>query len=171
MKNIQIIIFFVSGLIIMSCKDEVNTESDFYSLKKEYDLWRVPLLEPYEIVSPNNADDWFLIIEKPNISGPNFFLAGTEFQFSNITQIGIIDSVIVLENVDQHWTKLSGMYPSVLIVNAKTKNCFIYSKEHHSIEIQKKLDELGLIGIQMISWKIIKDDFQQKGLIPAEWKN
>lgn len=155
---------------MMSCVSEQEEKSDFYTTQKEFDLWRVPLLEPYEIVSPNNANDWFLILEDPHISGPDFMLNGREFQLTNITKIGIKDSVIVIENRDQYWPKLSGMYSSVLIINPKTNNHLIYSKEHHQDEIQLKTKEFDLNGIHMVSWSKIRDDYQKKGELPEEWK-
>lgn len=159
-------------IFLNSCSTESNTPTDFYSSAKDADLWRVPLIEPYEVVSPTNSElnDWFIILKNPKISGPDFTLFGDEFQFTNITSIGIQDSIIVVENTDHNWPALSGAYSSVLIINSKTNQSFIYSKEHHSDEINAKYDELGIEKIKLYSWSTLKNDFLENSKFPNEWR-
>lgn len=168
----KIITACIIALVVNSCSTESNTPTDFYSSTKDADLWRVPLIEPYEVVSPTNSElnDWFIILKNPKISGPDFTLFGDEFQFTNITLIGIQDSIIVVENTDHNWPALSGAYSSVLLINSKTNECFIYSKEHHSDEINSKYDELGVEKIKLYSWSTLKNDFLENNKLPNEWR-
>jgi hypothetical protein len=166
---------FVFGILLLSaCSylSETEESADFYSYSKDGDLWRVPLLEPYEIVSPMNSDlnDWAFIIDNPSISGPDFELFGDQFQFGGLTKVGILDSVIVLENTNEHWPKLAGSYPSLLVLNARTSELFIYSKEHHTSAIDAKFKELNLNGIVMHEWRPLKDRFIEKLELPKGWR-
>lgn len=169
MKKIYFIFLFTLAFYSTSCDFGSKQTDDFYTATKDLDLWRVPLLKPYEVVSPGNDEAWFLILEKPDLSGPDFALFGEEFQLTNITRLGIKDSIIVIENKEEYWPKLSGMYPSVLIVDAKTNHSFIYSKEHHQQAIKAKYKELKLEGINIYDWTTIKNDFQKNGNLPEDW--
>ena len=163
----------ILGVILASgCSNVSEEPSDFYSYPKDSDLWRVPLLEPFEIVSATNSDlnDWALIIDNPTIYGPDFTLFGDQFQFGELTKVGIRDSIIVLENTNEYWPKLSGSYPGLLIVNARTSELLIYSKEHHQSAIDSKFKELGITEIVMYDWRLLKDRFLEKQELPTDWK-
>ncbi len=154
-------LLMLSILLFAGCSYLSEEPTDFYSYSKDGDLWRVPLLEPFEIVSATNSDmnDWLLIVDQPAISGPDFKLFGDEFQFGELTKVGIKDSIIVLENTNQYWPKLSGSYPGLLIINTKTSELLIYSKEHHQSAIDSTFIELGITGIKMRDWRPLKDRF------------
>lgn len=159
-------------MLLSACSFLSEEPADFYSYSKEGDLWRVPLLEPFQVVSPMNSDlnDWFLIVDNPTISGPDFELFGDEFQLTNLSKVGIQDSVIVLESTNEYWPKLSGSYPGLLIINAKTAELFIYSKEHHQSAIAAKFKELGITEMAMHDWRPLKDRFVEKLELPEDWK-
>ncbi len=164
----------LSTLLLTACSGHSDAEKtgDFYSYTKDGDVWRVPLLEPYEVFSPTNSDmnDWFLVVHDPVISGPDFKLFGDEFQFTALAKVGIADSIIVLENTNEYWPQLSGAYPGLLIINAKTDELFIYSKEHHQSAIDAKFKELGIKDIIMHEWRILKERFLEKQELPEGWK-
>ncbi len=162
----------LSVLLFAGCSYLSEEPTDFYSYSKDGDVWRVPLLEPFEIVSATNSDmnDWLLIVDHPAISGPDFKLFGDEFQFGELTKVGIKDSIIVLENTNEYWPKLSGSYPGLLIINAKTSELLIYSKEHHQSAIDSTFKELGITEIMMHDWRPLKDRFLEKQELPIDWK-
>ncbi|MES2556060.1 MAG: hypothetical protein V4604_07915 [Bacteroidota bacterium] len=163
----------VLGTVLLTACSYLSEEpADFYSYSKDGDLWRVPLLEPYEVVSPMNSDlnDWALIVDNSTISGPDFELFGDQFQFGSLSKVGIHDSVIVLENTNEYWPKLAGSYPGILIVDARTSELFIYSKEHHQLAIDAKFKELNISEIVMHDWRPLKDRFIEKLELPAGWR-
>lgn len=171
MKSIVYTVVFLS--ICVSCNYPPQSKVDFYSHQKSGDLWRVPLIKPYEVVSPTNSDsdDWFLILKNHTIEGPNFFRSGNEFQLSSIQAIGILDSIIVATNKSEYWPKLGGKYPSTLILNLKTKKQFLFSNKHHSLELKEKMTDLKLDEIEMIEWQKVKNDFLEKKKLPENWNN
>ena len=158
-------------LVFTSCNFKSNSKDDFYSFSKSGDLWRLPIIEPYEIVLPTNSssDDWFLIIKNHKIEGPNYFRSGDEFQLSSIKTIGILDSVIVATNENEYWPKLSGQYPSTLILDLKSEEQFLYSNKHHTTELNEKLNDLKLKEIEMLEWEKVKNDFLEKTKLPESW--
>lgn len=67
-KGVYLILFV---LACCGCKTH-STKHDFYSYSKSFDLWRLPILEPYELISPSNPGGWFLLLEDPQFKNPDF---------------------------------------------------------------------------------------------------
>lgn len=169
MTKIAVILLLLATLI--SCQNETR-QDDFYSYTKKWDLWRVPILDPYEIVSPTNSDDWFLIIKQPKLSHKDYFNPGDdyEFQLTNIDSVGVADSILVFKSRREYWPKLSGEYATTLIINTKTKEQFIFSDEHHQSEIRQKLKSLKVENMLLYSFEEVKQDFQTKQILPKGWR-
>jgi hypothetical protein len=164
-----LIVFTVST----SCNFRTESMNDFYAYSKVGDLWRVPLIEPYEVVSPANSGpgEWFIIIKNHKAEGPNYFRSGDEFQFSSIKTIGILDSVIVATNENEYWPKLSGHYPSTLIIELKTNKQYLFSNQHHKNELNEKIRELEIGNIEMMEWNNIKNEYLANLKLPIRWNN
>lgn len=170
----KVLVFLFAAICILSgCGgfSSNSNEDEFYTSTKTGDLWRVPLIKPYELVSPTNSNlnDWFLIISSKNLQGKDFFKAGAEFQFTSIQQIGIKDSIIVVSNDQQFWPLLSGQYPSTLIIDATTDEFFIYSNTHHAQQIEAKIKALKVETIEMLNWNDVLNNFQKKQRLPESW--
>lgn len=150
---------------------DAEGHTSFYTAQKVEDLWRVPLLEPFEVISTNNADDWFFIWESPNITASDFVEHEGDFQLTNIQKVGILDSVLVLE-IDQHyWPLLGGDFPSVLVIDVKTMQGYFYSKDHHEDALSLKMRELGIEAVEMLNWEALKNTFQESGELPTAWSH
>jgi hypothetical protein len=158
-------------ILLLSCQNK-GKQDDFYSSTKRWDLWRVPILKPFEIVSPTNSDDWFLIINQPKLSHKDYFNPGDEYEFqlTSIDSVGVADSILVFKSRRHYWPKLSGDYRTTLIINAKTKEQFIFSDEHHQSEIRRTLKSLKAENIFLYSFDEVKKDFQTKGILPESWR-
>ena len=158
-------------MTLLSCQNKAK-QDDFYSSTKRWDLWRVPILKPFEIVSPTNDDAWFLILKHPKLSHKDYFNPGdeNEFQLTSIDSVGMADSILVFKSRSYYWPKLSGDYRTTLIINAKTKEQFIFSDEHHQSEIRQKLKTLNVEDTDLYSFEKVKNDFQAKGTLPKGWR-
>ena len=167
-KSAAILLLFVT---LLACQNKAK-QDDFYSSTKRWDLWRVPILKPYEIVSPTNDDAWFLIIRHPQLSHKDYFNPGDEYEFqlTSIDSVGIADSILVFKSRSYYWPKLSGDYPTTLIINAKTKEQFIFSNEPHQLEIRQELKTLNVEDAIPYSFEKVKNDFQAKGILPKGWR-
>lgn len=173
MKSLLLIAIGISLLFGCYNNRDNSKDDEFYTTTKTDDLWRVPLIKPYELVSPTDSDlnDWFLIVDHPHLSGTEDFThSGDEFQFTSIQRIGIKDSIIVITNDQQYWPLLSGQYPSTLIINAKTDELFIYSNTHHVPQIESKMKELKVETIELLNWTDVKLGFQEKKRLPKSWR-
>lgn len=167
--NIAVILLLFTALL--SCQGRTK-KANFYSYTKKWDLWRVPILEPYEIISPTNSEDWTLIIKHPKLSHKDYFNPGDEydFQLTSIDSVGVADSILIFKSQSLYWPKLSGDYRTTLIINAKTKEQFIFSDKHHQSESRQKLKSLKAENIPLFSFDKVKQDFQTKRTLPEGWK-
>jgi len=177
----QFPLLFLLFLLLNSCEffSEKNPEEAekaeeeyFYSSKKDGDLWRVPLVRPYEMVSPmnSNLNDWYLSVDHPNITGPGYNPSSTEFQFGGVYHIGIRDSIIRLDNENDHWPTFAGMYPTTLLINTKTHELFIARTKENKKELDDQLRAWGIAGeMNMHFWDEVKDSYQKTGKLPTNW--
>ncbi|RYE57923.1 MAG: hypothetical protein EOP48_04755 [Sphingobacteriales bacterium] len=167
-KSAAILLLFMT---LLSCQNKAK-QDDFYSSTKRWDLWRVPILKPFEIVSPTNDDAWFLIIKHPKLSHKDYFNPGDEygFQLTSIDSVGVADSILIFKSRSYYWPKLSGDYQTTLIINAKTNEQFIFSDEHHQSEIRQKLKSLKADNTVLHSFNNVKNGFQAKGILPKGWR-
>ena len=167
-KSAAILILFIA---LLSCQNKAK-QDDFYSSTKRWDLWRVPILKPFEIVSPTNTDDWFLIIKQPKLSHKDYFNPGDEYEFqlTSIDNVGVADSILVFKSRSYYWPKLGGDCRTTLIINARTKEQFIFSDKHHQLEIRQKLKRLKAENVVLYSFDKVKNDFQTKGTLPQGWR-
>lgn len=164
-KPIYSILF---ALLFIGCNHN-SSKQDFYSYSKSFDLWRLPLLEPYELISPTNSGYWFLTIKNPGFKNPDFYISGNEFQLSNIESIGILDSVIVIHSTNIYWPKLSGSYNTTLIIDSKNENKYIYSDQHQRSALNDKLGELNVKSIKLYPIESVLKSFQADLSLPKEW--
>ena len=167
-KQLLILTFLFTALL--ACQNEIK-KSDYYSYTKRWDLWRVPLLEPYEIASPTNSDDWFFILKNPRFSHKDFFDAGegTDFQLTNIDSIGLKDSIVIIHSQRHYWPKLSGEYRTTLIVDARTHKQFIFSDEHHRTELKHQLKSLKVENVKLYLFQQVRNEFQSTMELPKDW--
>lgn len=169
LKKISKAIFgIVLSVLFLSCNNG-PAKDNFYSYNKTSDLWRLPLLEPYELISPTKSGDWFLVLEQPDFNNNDFFNTGNEFQLSNIESIGIRDSVIVIHSTNIYWPKLGGSYNTTLLIDAKTGNKFIFSNQHHRMDLSEKLEELKVKTLQLRRLEDVWKAFQARLSLPEEW--
>ena len=158
-------------MTLLSCRNKPK-QDDFYSSTKRWDLWRVPIQKPFEIVSPTNDDAWFLIIKHPKLIHKDYFNPGDEYEFqlTSIDSVGVADSILVFKSRRHYWPKLSGDYPTTLIIDTKTKEQFIFSNEHHQTEIIQRLKSLKAENMTLHSFDQVKRDFQTNRTLPKDWR-
>jgi hypothetical protein len=169
--NTIAIIFAFLFLSLFSCQN--NSQKDnFYSYSKTLDLWRVPILEPYEIVSATNTDDWVFVLKNPMLKHKDYFNPGEnyDFQLSSIDSVGVVDSILIFKSKSLYWPKLGGDYKTTLFVNAKTREQFIYSDKHHSQEIAQKIKDLRIREVNLYNFAEVKQRFQADMTLPKGWR-
>lgn len=166
--NRLLITLLISGLFT-SCTG-LTGKNDFYSYTRSGDLWRLPLAEPYELVSPTNtATDWFLILKPHPVLHPDYLNTGDEFQLSSIDSAGLLKSVIVLHSKSVYWPRLSGSYKSTLILDTATHKVWLYPDQQGE-KIFSRLRELKVTDIQLWPIEPIVRMFQDSLKLPDGWR-
>ena len=171
--------FIVYGLfsLITACSmltgcHKRNKKSDFYSTTKTVDLWRFPLISPYELVSPTNSGDWFLNLTIDSTAlHPDFFYQQADYQLSDINTVGIKDSSIVIHCNNLYWPKLSGQYNSTVFIHCPSHQVFIFSDKHHAAAIKQMMTTYKLHNLKLHRISDLIGDFQSAQKFPAEWPN
>jgi hypothetical protein len=174
-RRIKIIVNIFSALYVVGCLNSCANETPtkyFYSETKRGDLWRIPLIEPYEIVSPTNQD-WNLIIKNAHLISKDYFNPGEEygFQLSNIDSLAIEDSVIIVKSRVAYWPKLSGDYRTTLMIDTKTNEQLIFSNTHHQKELDFKIQELKIKNIRFYDFAEVVIQFQSRQKLPEGWQH
>jgi hypothetical protein len=75
MKKYLVVLFFIA-----CCSTTCNTTDDFYTYSQIEDLWRLPLIKPYELINLKNSDPtfpdpngWEIDFDKKNETGGELF--------------------------------------------------------------------------------------------------
>jgi len=139
----------------MSCRDNRKTE-DFYSYSKISYIYRFPLIEPYEITSPDNGVNW--VIEFKNTPPP---ARGIQF----LTHIGVKDSVLVVYSPRD--LSFSSDHPQVwVVVDVAKKEEKVFTSE---IDYGAHLKSKGLVEIKLYEINKIFENFDATNKLPPEW--
>ena len=164
--NRQIITILLTGLLT-SCTG-LSGKTGFYSHTRSGDLWRLPLAEPYELISPTNTD-WFLVLKPhPNLH-PDYVTIGDEFQLSSIDSAGLLKSVIVLHSTNVYWPRLAGSYKSTLILDTASHKVWLFP-DQEEIKIRRRLSELNVSDIRLLPINSIVRNFQDSLKLPDGWR-
>lgn len=153
-KNKKLIGFLFLA-VLLSCN-----QNDFYEEYQVDDLWRLPLIAPYELrnvagANPEHSsnDNWHLIF-KNKIKGDKFFEVGV-----NVTNINVTDSIIY------GYGTANPCYP--FIINLKLNTEKIYSDKHNwesdlynlSVDSKKLFDVFNLF-----------ENFKNKNTLPWHFR-
>jgi len=165
--NRQIITILLTGLLT-SCTG-LSGKTGFYSHTRSGDLWRLPLAEPYELISPTNTD-WFLVLKPHPDLHPDYVNSGDEFQLSSIDSAGLFKSVIVLHSTNVYWPRLAGSYKSTLILDTATHKVWLFPDQQGE-KIRSRLRELTVTNIRLLPIGPVIRQFQDSLKLPDEWRN
>ena len=154
---LRFLFLFFSSILIWGCK------KDFYNYKKDEDLWRFPILEPYELISPTK-DDWFIKIKNFN---PYPFKSSRPYQLSYIDSIGLVNNLIIIHSL--HANLPNESRPMWFIIEThknEDSKVFIFDKKNFLLEIDKRnlKDELMIYSAD----KLVTD-FQKNLNLPEQW--
>jgi len=161
------LVFFI--LLLIGC-NPVTSKEHFYSYTRSGDLWRLPLAEPYELISPSNSStDWFLVLRPHPDLHPDYVSTGDEFQLSSVDSAGISNSVIVLHSTNVYWPRLSGSYQSTLILDTASHKVWLFPDQQRE-KIRSRLKELNVPEIRLLPIDPIVRNFQDSLKLPDGWR-
>lgn len=134
-RIIWIVLFILTITGILSCENQSDKTQDFYTYTRDWDLYRIPLIEPYELFSVTSSDsDWF------------FKLPPTLIE--NQKQIPV-DAVTIKDSLIFTFTKdiylyMVGDISLWCVIDAKNKQHQVFTKEIDFKAFQQKHNLLDL---------------------------
>lgn len=131
-----------------SCK-ETNKESNFYEYSQKFDLYRLPLVKPYELISANKGFNWFF---KNN----NFEI--------EVDSVGISDSFIVIYSSSVYKPELGGRFEQWLVINHKTNEISVNTFEE--FKEFKNNNNLTMYDVNEV-YKVFNENLQ----LPTKWES
>jgi hypothetical protein len=136
-----------------------DSKQGFYDYSRINYVYRLPLIEPYEIKSPDNGATWVMDFKNPNPPSK----MGVQF----LTQVGIKDSIIVVYAKNDY--SYSSDHPELwTVVNAagQSENIFLSKQEY---ENYLKSQNAGNITLYEING--VYELFDTENKLPDGWGN
>lgn len=150
----------IMTILLVSCNFNNNSnmskQNDFYSYSDFGHNDRIPLIEPYSLIS-NGQGEWGFQSEKMN--SPNSPFEGP------VISVGIMDSANIIVNA---WRRGSNTYEIWLIVNALNDSSIEFKTEEEYLVYLKKthIDSVKLYT----DFDAIYREFNKKdGTLPSDW--
>ena len=142
---VMLLIFLVLG-----CK--AKRETGFYNYSKRGDLFRVPLIKPYEIISADGTE-WTYEVDSKN-----------QLPISSIVEIGVKSNFFVIHSSNYYFNSHSG--ETWLIMDTRTGSKYFETSDG-SYDIQVR--SLGIESIKLNSPSFLFQYLTNNGKMPGEW--
>lgn len=158
-KIIKAILFLMISTSIGSCNLGTLKKKGFYDYSRISYIYRLPLIEPYEIQSPDNGNIWtlgFRTSPPPSIMGVQF-----------LSKVGIKQSIIVVysKNDFSHSSEHPELW-TVINTSAQTENIFLTADKYERYLKSQNIHDIKLYDINEV-FKI----FDTEKRLPIEWGN
>lgn len=142
----------------MSCWNNAKEEG-FYEYSRISYIYRLPVIEPYEITSPDNGANWTITFK----NNPSSIHDGAQF----LTKIGIHDSIFIVYSPRD--LSFSSDHPQVwalIDIPKKEEKVFTSEKDYKVYLRAKGIEDLKLHDINALFI-----DFDKNKRLPPEWPN
>jgi len=157
MEHYKAIIFSLFCFLFFSCDwKSNNVEENFYSYSRKGDLYRIPIIKPYEINSADNGFTWIMDFKGNN--PPSLLGTGA------IDSIGVKESYFVLFN--KRADLRTGMTKAWFLVDALAKDEKVFTTEE---EYKNYLETKKLGHIKMYKITDVFKEFDTNKKLPQEW--
>lgn len=147
----------VMTFLFMSCWNSHNNKKEgFYDYSQTWDLYRVPLIEPYQIISADKGHSWSLNLKGNEIKGVS--------SINNIQSIGLYDTIFTVfsPRIDIPGDRTNVWF----IINAAKKEGKYFVTEK---DFKNYLKEHGLAEIKLYEINQVFTDFDKEKRLPPEW--
>jgi hypothetical protein len=150
----KIILAAFSVMLLSSCGNSNNKqEMKFYKQSKAADLYRIPLIQPYELISADRGASW------------HYKTAND--QIGNVDAVGINNTIVVIHSPSVYRPDLGGNVEQWHIINASDGTEMDLTTESDYEAYKKKLN---LYQIKLYNVNDLFREFDNKGTLPLEWK-
>jgi hypothetical protein len=151
-------------ILMVSCNSSDHKgkgENEFYTYSHDGDLCRIPMIEPYELISPacTDTNNWFFNLPFQTIELEN--------QISEIRTIGIKDSLIVIYRQDYYKPIDGRECPDAwFVVDVAHKKDMVFTSENE-YSAYLHANHVDTIILYRVG-KVFKD-FDEQDKLPTEW--
>lgn len=157
-NKVKVLIAVVGAMLLASACNVGGSKKDvgFYDYSKINYIYRLPLIEPYEVTSPDNGANWTLSFK--NVSPPSH---GVQF----LTKVGIKDGFFVAYSPRD--LSFSSDHPkvwAVVDVMKKEEKVFTDEAAYKAYLKSKGLEEINLYELNTVFQK-----FDSSKTLPDEW--
>jgi hypothetical protein len=141
--------------LILSCDSGEINRNGFYNYSEAHNCWRLPLLEPYELLSPYDKKNWGFV-SKLGLKGVHW-----------LSKVGVKDSIIVLYTKQEF--SYSSDHPELwVVVNAKKRTEEIFSTNK---DYKKCLRMAGVNDVSLHEINEVYEKFDKENVLPVDWQN
>ena len=137
-------------MLCNSCNQSNNKPHSFYDHSKSGDLYRIPLIEPIQAVSPEESY-WY--IDLP-YSKKEKLVVGNNI---NVEKVGVYKKIIVAYQPN------NGLNEVWMIIKTDKKEQLFFTKKQ---EYLNNLKKEGIDSIKMYNAQEIFEEFKNKGVLP-----
>jgi hypothetical protein len=137
--------------LLTGCNQSENNQKKdgFYDYSQTLDLYRIPLIEPYQIISADRGYSW--MFERGGLSNV-------------VNKVGIEDSVIVLYS--SRTALVDGMSQAWFVLKAGSKEEKVFKTEE---DYNKYLRFIGIDSIRIYEVNQVFTEFDKTKRLPPEW--
>lgn len=147
--KINTAVIILLGILTACNSENTKKQESFYDNSKKWDLNRIPLIEPYQLLSADNGYSWvFKRNDKEDV----------------INKVGISDSTIILFS---NRTALPGMMSKAwFVIKLNPYNEKVFTNE---IDYKTYLTEIGVSRADLHDVGLIFQEFNEQNKLPKEW--
>ncbi|HYV92887.1 MAG TPA: hypothetical protein VE978_13910 [Chitinophagales bacterium] len=153
---VEVTLTALTLLILNSCGLGNKKNEGFYDYSKEFDSYRIPLIEPIEIYSSDKVT-WIGKLPYNQING-------MEEIGGEIEKVGINKSIIVIYTPSTYIFDSMNQAWFVIDVNKKTEKAFIEESEYLKYLRQEGTDQINLYEVNEV-YRM----FDTENKLPSEW--
>jgi hypothetical protein len=157
MVNKKISKWMISTLLIFTLEncfwEKSNSKPEsFYDYSQTWDLWRIPLIQPFQVISSDRGYFWgFDNTEKNQISADS---------------IGVQDSTIVVFSQSLYIPKEGGQFKAWTIIDKRTgqEDVFLSYKDY-----KRNLVKKNITSIILHKPSDVFKEFDKRAVLPPTW--
>lgn len=160
MRNIITLIGIIISIVVFGCQPKKTRNNNFYNYSKDWDLDRIPLIQPYELISADKGYLWVLRNKELDYKKKKYYDAGVE-------KVGVYFNYIILYTSSTYFDyKMTELW---IVINTHNDTTVYYTEEDKYITGIRKMEIK--IPLTLYTTSEIFNKFKDSFILPEEWNN
>ncbi len=159
-KNTILIALALIIGIIMGCQHKKSKDNNFYNYIRDRDLDRVPLIQPYEIISADKGEYWQLRNQEFDYKEKQYYNEGVE-------KVGIYLNYIILYTSSTYFDyKMTELW---VVINTNSDSTSYYIEED---KYKTGIRKMGIkLSVTLYTTTEVFKQYEDNFTLPKEWRN